>query len=73
MDTWVTNETYFNVYVPSLHKPRIAWYEAKLKDLKAQYDENVAAQEKTVTDLEKDIAKVKEALAEYKAMETDYR
>ena len=72
MDTWVTNETYFNVYVPSLHKPRIAWYEAKLKDLKAQYDENVAAQEKTVTDLEKDIAKVKEALAEYKAMETDY-
>ena len=72
MDTWQTDETYFNVYVPSLHKPRIAWYEAKLKDLKAQYDENVAVEEKTVTDLEKEIAKVKEALAGYKAMETDY-
>ena len=72
MDTWVTDETYFNVYVPHLRKLRIAWYEAKLKDLKAQYDEKVAAQEKTVTDLEKEIAKVKEALAEYKAMETDY-
>lgn len=72
MDSWTTYESYFSSYVPSLHKPRIAWYEAKLKDLKAQYDENVAAQEKTVTDLEKDIAKVKEALAEYKAMETDY-
>jgi len=72
MDTWVTDETYFNVYVPHLRKLRIAWYEAKLKDLKAQYDEKVAAQEKTVTDLEKEIAKVKEALAGYKAMETDY-
>ena len=73
MDSWTTYyESYFSTYVPSLHKPRIAWYEAKLKDLKAQYDEDVAAQEKTVTDLEKDIAKVKEALAEYKAMETDY-
>lgn len=73
MDSW--NREYdsrFGVYVPSLHKPRIAWYEAKLKDLKAQYDENVAVEEKTVTDLEKEIAKIKEALAGYKAMETDY-
>lgn len=73
---WLENQSeydsYFYLNVPYLHKPRIAWYEAKLKDLKAQYDENVAAEEKTVTDLEKDIAKVKEALAEYKAMETDY-
>ena len=73
---WLESEsvfdTYFGTNVPLLHKSRIAWYEAKLKDLKAQYDEDVAAQEKTVTDLEKDIAKVKEALAEYKAMETDY-
>ena len=65
-------DTYFGTNVPLLHKSRIAWYEAKLKDLKAQYDENVAAQEKTVTDLEKEIAKIKEALAGYKAMETDY-
>ena len=72
MDSWQTYESYFSIYVPSLHKPRIAWYEAKLKDLKAQYDENVAAQEKAVTDLEKEIAKIKEALAGYKAMETDY-
>ena len=72
MDSWQTYESYFSIYVPSLHKPCIAWYEAKLKDLKAQYDENVAAQEKTVTDLEKEIAKIKEALAGYKAMETDY-
>lgn len=72
MDSWAEYDSRFGVYVPSLHKPRIAWYEAKLKDLKAQYDENVAAQEKTVTDLEKEIAKIKEALAEYKAMETDY-
>lgn len=72
MDSWITYESHFSIYVPHLHKSRIAWYEAKLKDLKAQYDENVAAQEKTVTDLEKEIAKVKEALAGYKAMETDY-
>lgn len=74
--TWLESEsvldTDFGINVPLLHKSRIAWYEAKLKDLKAQYDEDVAAQEKTVTDLEKQIAKVKEALAEYKAMETDY-
>ena len=73
---WLESEsvldTYFGINVPLLHKSRIAWYEAKLKDLKAQYDENVAAQEKTVTDLEKEIAKIKEALAGYKAMETDY-
>lgn len=73
---WLESEsvldTYFGTNVPLLHKSRIAWYEAKLKDLKAQYDENVAAQEKTVTDLEKEIAKIKEALAGYKAMETDY-
>ena len=73
MESWnYEYDSRFGVYVPSLHKPRIAWYEAKLKDLKAQYDENVAAQEKTVTDLEKEIAKIKEALAGYKAMETDY-
>jgi chromosome segregation ATPase len=72
MDSWTTYESYFSTDVPFLHKPRIAWYEAKLKDLKAQYDKNVAAQEKTVTDLEKEIVKVKEALAGYKAMETDY-
>lgn len=73
MDSWnYEYDSRFGVYVPTLHKPRIAWYEAKLKDLKAQYDENVAAQEKTVTDLEKEIAKIKEALAGYKAMETDY-
>ncbi len=69
---WTVYDSRFDVYVPYLHKPRIAWFEAKLKDLKAQYDENVAAQEKNVTDLEKEIAKIKEALAGYKAMETDY-
>jgi DNA repair exonuclease SbcCD ATPase subunit len=73
---WLESESVLDTYlwtnVPLLHKSRIAWYEAKLKDLKAQYDENVAAQEKTVTDLEKEIAKIKEALAGYKAMETDY-
>lgn len=72
MDTWVTDETHFNVSVPHLRKLRIAWYEAKLKDLKAQYDKDIAGYDKNVTDLEKQIAKVKEALAGYKAMETDY-
>lgn len=65
-------ESYFVVNVPYLHSARIAWYQAKAKDLKAQYDKDIAAQDKFVSDLEEEIAKVKAALGEFAAMETDY-
>lgn len=74
--TWLETNTqydaYFGVSVPYLHSARIAWFQAKAKDLKAQYDKDIAAQDKFVSDLEEEIAKVKAALGEFAAMETDY-
>lgn len=72
MESWTIYESYFGFYVPYFHSARIAWYQAKAKDLKAQYDKDIAAQDKFVSDLEEEIAKVKAALGEFAAMETDY-
>ena len=72
MESWTISESYFGDYVPYLHSARIAWYQAKAKDLKAQYDKDIAAQDKFVSDLEEEIAKVKAALGEFAAMETAY-
>lgn len=72
LETKTEYDAYFGDSVPYLHSARIAWYQAKAKDLKAQYDKDIAAQDKFVSDLEEEIAKVKAALGEFAAMETDY-
>ena len=62
----------FYVNVPRLHTPRIEWYEAKKIALTEEYEKNLAAKDKNVSDLEKEIAEVKTALAGFAAMEADY-
>lgn len=58
--------------VPFQYLARLAWYEAYAPVVESDFEKYKAAQDKTVSDLEEEIAKVRAKLAEYDGMEADY-
>ena len=65
-------DIHFGENIPSLHTPRIAWYEAKKIAVTEQYEKDMVAQDELISDLEKEIEEVKTALASFAALEADY-
>lgn len=66
------SEFYYTKRIPYQYLARLAWYEAYAPVVESDFEKYKADQDKNVSDLEEEIAKVRAKLAEYDGMEADY-